>query len=343
MKTPLSSMDRVSGAIFGMFIGDALAMPVHWYYNTQALQEDYGKVSDYLQPRNPHPDSILWRSSHTPTKKSCDILHGQRQYWGKRDIHYHQFLRAGENTLNLQLARELLLLLERDGNYSADSWLDCLIAFMTTPGRHNDTYVEEYLRHFFNNYGSGQNPSSCGRTDEKHIGGFSLMLPLTIAYSQDPARAREISLQHLALTHGGADMKKWGALLAATLLHLLRGESLPWAITEGAEDSALDIVPQVFEDLIPYPDTTVVGRHFSSACYVDQAVPASLYLALKYCDDPEQGLIANTMCGGDNSGRGAVLGALLGAMNGLRGWPSRWIDGLLRPPPIVCFDHLHGL
>lgn len=343
MQNPLSSIDRVSGAIIGMFIGDALAMPVHWYYDTQALQEDYGKVSDYLQPRNPHPDSILWRSSYTPAKKSCDILHGQGQYWGKRDIHYHQFLRAGENTLNLQLARELLLLLQRDGNCSADSWLDCLIAFMTTPGRHNDTYIEEYLRHFFNNYGNGKKPSLCGRQDEKHIGGFSLMFPLTIAFSKNPAYAKEISLHNLTLTHGGPAMKKWGVLLATTLLNLLRGESLHQAITEGGEDAALDIDPQVLEALIPYPDETVVGRHFSSACYVDHAVPATLYLALKYRDSPEQGLIANTMCGGDNSGRGAVLGALLGAMNGLRGWPSRWINGLLRPPPIVCFEPQQGL
>jgi ADP-ribosyl-[dinitrogen reductase] hydrolase len=338
MKNSLSSIDRVSGAIFGMFIGDALAMPVHWYYNTQALQRDYGKVSDYLQPRNPHPDSILWRSSYTPPQKSCDILHGQGKYWGKRDIHYHQFLRAGENTLNLQLARELLLLLQRDGNYSAASWLDCLIAFMTSPGSHNDTYIEEYLRHFFNNYGSGVRPSQCGRKDEKHIGGFTLMLPLTIAFSQCPAHAMGISLQNLALTHGGPTMEKWGVVLATTLLHLLRGESLHQALIAGGKDSTLNIDPEGLEALSPYPDTTVVGRHYSSACYVDHAVPATLYLALKYRDSPEQGLIANTMCGGDNSGRGAVLGALLGALNGLGGWPSRWIDGLLRPPPVVWFE-----
>jgi ADP-ribosyl-[dinitrogen reductase] hydrolase len=322
----------------GMFIGDALAMPVHWYYDTQALKEDYGKVSDYLQPRNPHPDSILWRSSYNPANRSCDILHGQRQYWGKRDIHYHQFLRAGENTLNLQLARELLLLLQRDGNYSVDSWLDCLITFMTTPGSHNDTYIEEYLRHFFNNYSSGIKPSQCGRTDEKHIGGFSLMLPLIIAFSKDPAHAKEIALQHLALTHGGSSMRKWGELIAVTLLSLLHGEPLREAISGGCEVSALDVAPQVLETLIGYSDATVVGRHFSSACYVDHAVPATLYLALKYRDSPEHGLIANTLCGGDNAGRGAVLGALLGALNGLRGWPSRWIDGLLCPPPIVWLE-----
>jgi ADP-ribosylglycohydrolase len=168
------------------------------------------------------------------------------------------------------------------------------------------------------------------------------MLPLIIAFSKNPAHAKELSLQHLTLTHGGTAMRTWGELIAVTLLNLLRGESLHQAISEGNGDAGLDIAPHVLETLIPYPDTTVVGKHFSSACYVDHAVPATLYLALKYRDSPEQGLIANTMCGGDNSGRGAVMGALLGALNGLRGWPSRWIDGLLRPPPIVCFESQQG-
>jgi ADP-ribosylglycohydrolase len=58
-----------------------------------------------------------------------------------------------------------------------------------------------------------------------------------------------------------------------------------------------------------------------------------IYLALKYHDDPEGGLIANTNLGGDNAYRGAVLGALLGAANGIEALPERWIKGLRHPPP----------
>ena len=88
-----------------------------------------------------------------------------------------------------------------------------------------------------------------------------------------------------------------------------------------------------------YPDGIVVGKHFSSACYVDQAVPATIFLALKYGDSPENSIRVNTMCGGDNAGRGALLGAFLGALHGVEGWPSRWIDGLLHPPPVVQLDY----
>jgi ADP-ribosylglycohydrolase len=66
---------------------------------------------------------------------------------------------------------------------------------------------------------------------------------------------------------------------------------------------------------------------------VEDSVPSVLYLALKYRDRSEQGLVANTNLGGDNVHRGAVLGALLGAANGLEAFPSRWVKGLRHPPP----------
>jgi len=334
MEPHLSFNDRLQGALWGMFIGDALAMPVHWYYDTLALVRDYGTVRDYLQPRNPHPDSILWRSSYTPPNPSADILHDQAKYWGKRDIHYHQFLQPGENTLNLKLAHELLIMVA-DGQYSVNAWLEQMVAFMTEPGRHNDTYVEEYLREFFINRSKGFALEHCGRKDEKHIGGFSQMLPMVLSHADSPEKALETGLQHLALTHGGGAMSAWGKALALLLLELLQGRTMYQAMSSAQLNSSMDINTPRLEALQNFPDNTVVGRHFSSACYIEYALPATFFLALKYENAPEEGLIANTMCGGDNCGRGTVLGALLGARKGMRCWPDRWVNGLLEPPPSV--------
>jgi len=80
LPQPLSDESRCLGALYGLLIGDALAMPVHWYYDTSALRRDYGRVVDYLAPNNPHPDSILWRSSYTPLNEKGNILHDQFQY-----------------------------------------------------------------------------------------------------------------------------------------------------------------------------------------------------------------------------------------------------------------------
>lgn len=82
-------------------------------------------------------------------------------------------------------------------------------------------------------------------------------------------------------------MKGWGGVIARALLDIMQGKTLRDSIMGAVLDSSVD---------------------------VDMQSPLhSLYLALKYGDLPERGLIANTMCGGDNAGRGAVLGALLGA------------------------------
>jgi ADP-ribosyl-[dinitrogen reductase] hydrolase len=77
-KRPVSDESRCRGAIYGLFIGDALAMPVHRYYDTLALRRDYGHVTDYVVPMSPHPDSILWRSSYHPRNERGHILHTTR-------------------------------------------------------------------------------------------------------------------------------------------------------------------------------------------------------------------------------------------------------------------------
>jgi ADP-ribosylglycohydrolase len=35
------------GALWGLFVGDALAMPVHGYYDVAALRRDFGVVRDF--------------------------------------------------------------------------------------------------------------------------------------------------------------------------------------------------------------------------------------------------------------------------------------------------------
>ena len=49
--------ERLRGALWGMFVGDSLAMPAHWYYDVTALHHDFGVLSDYQAPKNYHPNS----------------------------------------------------------------------------------------------------------------------------------------------------------------------------------------------------------------------------------------------------------------------------------------------
>ncbi len=323
---------RSQGTLYGLCIGDALAMPVHWYYNRRALEEDYGRVTDYLAPRNPHPDSILWRSDYTAPNSKGDILHDQAQYWGQKGNHYHQFLKAGENTLNVKICRLLIESINQTGTYDADDYLKRYITFMTTPGSHQDTYIEECHRNFFANYARGLPTHRCG-AQEKHIGGLIGIVPVVVFYLNQPDKARETALTHLALTHPGVKMETAGSLIVELLLKVLNGIPLKEAILEEIEAQSNPLLGHPFVRLLDNPDDWVIGPRFSTACYVEDSIPAVIYLALKYHDDPEKALIVNTNLGGDNAARGSILGALLGAAHGVEKFPDRWVQGLLEPLP----------
>jgi ADP-ribosylglycohydrolase len=327
-----AGLERTRGALYGLFIGDALAMPVHWYYDRQALRRDYGRVATYRTPRPQHPDSILWRSRYQARHPRGEILHDQAPFWGRRNVHYHQFLKAGENTLNLQLVRQLMQSLAVKGAYRPQDYLSRYIDFMTTPGRHRDTYIEECHRNFFDNYARGRAPEKCGR-DEKHIGGLSGIVPIIGFYRNRPERARAAAQAHLSLTHPGPRMAAAADLIMDLMLPVIAGAPLRQAILEAIDAQKTPLVGHPFRKWLKLPDETVVGRYLSTACYVEDAIPAVVYLALKYHADPEEMLVVNTNLGGDNAGRGAILGALAGAAGGIEAFPSSWIRGLVEPPP----------
>ncbi len=314
---------RRAGALWGMFVGDALAMPVHWYYDRAALEHDYGKVRDYLAPRNPHPESYRAKASYQPVNSKAEILHDQARYWGQSGIHYHQFLRAGENTLNLKLAAELLESLAERGHYDANDYLRRYLAFMLTPGRHRDTYVEGAHRGFFQNYARGQDLFACGVVD-KDIGGLVALPVLVVGLHEDEVAARSAVRQHLSLTHRGGEIEAAAQALADLLLHVLHGAELKEEVRRLARARNLDLAK-----LLGHEDTAVVGKIFSAGCPVTDSFPAVLYLALKYGSSFEQALIVNTNLGGDNCHRGAVLGAVLGAALGEAAIPRRWLEGLV--------------
>ena len=101
--------DRMRGALWGMFIGDALAMPVHWYYNIATLWQDFGQIRDYQAPKAHHPNSIMALANTAKAGRGSQdgdivgnvILKGKKQHWGQANRHYHQGMQAGDNTLNL--------------------------------------------------------------------------------------------------------------------------------------------------------------------------------------------------------------------------------------------------
>lgn len=310
----------------GAMAADAVAMPVHWYYDRSAMDRDYGQIQDFVAPKNPHPDSILWRSRYQPRNKNGEILHDQAQYWGKRGVHYHQFLRAGESTINFRLGQELYALVLKDRRYDAGSWIRHYVDCLRTPGWHSDTYLEEYHREFFDNLARGVRVEDCG-IEDIHIGGLTavpfLLAALEAIGEADREDVMDRVRDHIALTHRSRVALQAAKAHAKILLLQASGTPLREAIEQIASPWAS---AEKFESWRDWDDRTVVGRHLSPACYLPESFTASLFISWRYAKDFEAGILANARCGGDNCHRGAVVGSLLGAENGV---PDKWREGLL--------------
>jgi ADP-ribosyl-[dinitrogen reductase] hydrolase len=127
-------------------------------------------------------------------------------------------------------------------------------------------------------------------------------------------------------------METAGSLIIEILLKTLNGTSLDAAILDAIETQHNPLLGHPFKKWLDDPDDWVIGPRLSTACYVEDSVPAVVYLALKYHEAPDKALIVNTNLGGDNAARGAILGALLGAACGVERFPRRWVEGLIDPP-----------
>ncbi|XRA98921.1 ADP-ribosylation crystallin J1 [Pycnococcus provasolii] len=335
--------------LYGVLIGDALSMPVHWYYNVADIYRDFPPAGitglQYEAPKSTHPGAFMDRSStgaqgrgtHVGDVIGRVINHGKKSKWAMKGTHYHDAMLAGENTLNALCARVLTrTLAENDGppQYDVDAWLDAYVTFMTTPGSHNDTYAESYHRHFFANYDSGVSPRECatnGRVKDHNFVtiGALVSTPVVVltAANADESEAVRLAVQHARSTHGVAELDVHVKRYAKALHRVLRGASLKRVAEKFAAEYGVDVA-----SLIDTPDSEVVAM-LGPQCYLDGALPIVFYLASKYADDPVAGLLANTNSGGENAHRGSVLGALLGAQSSTS-WPTTWKVGLHDQPAI---------
>jgi len=167
-------------AVWGLFVADAIAMPVHWYYNPDDIVSDYRNwLTGYVAPNPKHPSSILRLSAvdgsgrgSTSSSNSLIgsvILHDKLKYWNgsSKNNHYHQGMSAGDNTLNSVMALHELQTMNRidpdlvkSEKEVRKAVLEDYVSFMTKPGSHNDTYAESFHRSFFKDWVEAGKPAS---------------------------------------------------------------------------------------------------------------------------------------------------------------------------------------
>lgn len=256
-------------ALYGMFVGDSLSMPVHWYYDTDDIKRDFnGWLTGFEAPRKKHPSSILTisaiggagRSTFAGKQKSIIgdiILHDKLKYWTKKEksVHYHQGMSAGDNTLNAHCALRAALQAMKDPDASEDAVLTSImtdyVQFMTTAGTHNDTYAESFHREFFKSWdvkGAPTQPEEVMQFVEKRvkdlenehldhnidaIASVVHPIPVIIHYADKSADvAAKQAVRLTRMTHGSVNLDPFIDVYARTLHGVLNGAPLREKIKE---------------------------------------------------------------------------------------------------------------
>jgi ADP-ribosyl-[dinitrogen reductase] hydrolase len=266
----IESRGRLQNGLWGLFIGDALAMPAHWYYQVDNIEKVFnGGIGDYQEPPHPHLESFMVGMAYSPDVETAkrqgrpfDILHEHARFYhtsystleirsterekahgnavpGLADrYHYHHGLKAGENTLAAHLARVLMRSVIRCGRYDPQAFIEDFIEHMTTPGRNRDPYCEIYIRRWFENYTHGFPPHACAELQRNvwSIGSHGGLIRSLIisAISASAYQGLGIGVEHQNLTHQSENVTSALGVLVPLLHALLAGAEPHRALSDCA-------------------------------------------------------------------------------------------------------------
>jgi len=251
---PATFADRAAGALWGMHIADALAMPSHWFYggNRQVRATYGGDITGYVKPSTDLQGSIMNLSNTGGAGRgSTDgdiigtvICHGKKRYWERgRSCHYHCTLQAGEGTIEASIVRELYNSMTANGGVVAPAnFVQQYIKFMTTPGTHNDCYASTYHRMFFKNRADGRPLEQCPDNDGHNVDtqdGLAITIPVALATAKkSDSEADQAIGESAQMLRRSRPCAQYGALYGRMLRDLLADKPLD-QVLEGAAGGSL--------------------------------------------------------------------------------------------------------
>ena len=336
--------DRAVGAVMGAFIGDALALGPHWYYDLDALHAEFGPwISDYSAPR--------------PGR-------------------YHAGLPAGASTQAGWLLELTLCSLAERGGYDESDFCrrvdDELFSRIDgTPLCGPGGYTSQSIREAWRlRVGHG--------LPWGEVGGYAdtteaaeRVLAIAVRDALQPARLARDVASNAALTQIDptvlaltvAYCSVLGLLLqghaldesiSGKLMDLVRSGQLPFHTVTGAGEAVVtrdSEKPRRTAGDFASPDALLTPSNIARAahdpgvriepawkaslvygmpCAVYHQFPAVYYLAARFGADFESAVLHAVNGGGQNQARAMLVGALCGAIGGLDAIPQRWIGGLER-------------
>jgi ADP-ribosylglycohydrolase len=340
-STTPSFEERARGALMGAWIGDALALGPHWYYDLEALRRDYGVwITDYTDPR---PDR------------------------------YHAGLRAGQSSQAGFILDLLVNSLVEQGRYDEADFCQRLDESLFplldgTPHQGPGGYTSQSIREAWRLRVVEKRPwgQVAGLADNTEAA--ERVLALAIRYARQPDALAQWAAANTALTQRDTTVLAMTVAYCCVLGSLIRGEPLdeqtssrlmalvrdgrlPFhTVTSQGEDvppsgpeapqkagqfpspDALLVVSGILR-AINDPDIRIepawkASLVYGMPCAVYDQFPAAYYLAGRFQGDFESAVLHAVNGGGQNQARAMLTGALSGAMGGIGAIPERFLHGL---------------
>ena len=341
MFNPSVMKDRAAGAIMGAFIGDALALGPHWYYDLNELRRDYGD----------------WINGYTDPKPG----------------RYHDGLKAGQ----LSQAGFILILMlrslvenkdynEQDFCLRMDEELFPLLDGMPVsgPARYTSQSIREaWRRRVQQNLPWSQAGGHADTTEA-----IERTLAIAVRYALHPAKLAAAITANTILTQVDDTVISmtvaFGAVLgllvqghtldadiSVKLMKLVKNGELPYhtVIRDGLQPPRQGDPDPPRAGLFASPDALLSPSYMAAAasdpdiriepawkvsivygmpCAIYHQLPAAYYLSARFHNDFESAVLHAVNGGGQNQARAILAGTLTGAQVGLSGIPKRFLEGL---------------
>ncbi|MDH8677275.1 ADP-ribosylglycohydrolase family protein [Fusibacter bizertensis] len=240
---------------------------------------------------------------------------------------FHFGKRRGEFTHYGDQSLLLLKSISSNNGFSLDVFKTHWLTFMSKYEGYMDHATKETLNTLDDRTHFGSS------SDE--LGGFARVAPLIYYHFDDPLLKKYIEKQ-TRLTHNNDLVVNFSSFAVDLLLELIIGKPIIETIDKVSENYPMikDWVEMIKPRLSE--DTVTVIKDIGQSCSSQFAIPATLYLTLKYHDNFEEAMKQNVLSGGDSAGRGMVVGMFLGASLGFSKIPPQWCQSLL------AYDLING-
>ena len=187
--------------------------------------------------------------------------------------------------------------------------------------------MDEAHRAFFNHHAQGKPLYGCGDEDST-LAGICNALPLMIHGWRNPHESATYADSLTDIAHKGRKVSMTVKFLAKIFFWIFKGQDLESILYHKAGKSAHPCLNYPYEQWMDSENFDVIGHRIHPEDHLEENMSTLMYLALKYQDNPSQALLMNAHAGGDSCHRGAILGAMLGALNGVESLPADWVFGL---------------